>query len=246
MSMNLETPQRIRIAPTIALAVVSGLSIALIGIIPLLLIAPLNRGFHPEVPWAAIVTVVYLALLTWWLNGGGWPQARAAERKHHLRLWRPEPGAWRLHKAEIVGLSLAIAGMYAYWIAMSPAELRMTDFSEYPATAYRITLFVMGAVISGGVEEIAFRGYMQSRLERIGPAFAILVTSLVFTLIHITHGLAALLVLAPGLFIISLFYGLLAQRCGSILPGMALHILGDGARVFIVFLGGDASLLIAG
>ena len=31
----------------------------------------------------------------------------------------------------------------------------------------------MGATVAGVVEETAFRGYMQSHLERIGPTFAI-------------------------------------------------------------------------
>jgi hypothetical protein len=64
---------------------------------------------------------------------------------------------------------------------------------------------------------------MQSHLERIGPTFAIMVTSAAFTLLHGTHGLAYLLAVGPGLFLASLVYGYLALRSESIFPGITLH-----------------------
>lgn len=82
-------------------------------------------------------------------------------------------------------------------------------------------------MVAGVVEEMAFRGYMQRHLERIGPTFAILVTSAVFTLLHISQGFTYLLTFGPGIFIASVVYGHLALKSGSILPGMALHFAGD-------------------
>jgi len=74
----------------------------------------------------------------------------------------------------------------------------------YPTTASRISVLLLGATVAGVVEETAFRGYMQSHLERVGPTFAILVTSVAFTLIHATHGLTYLLDVAPGFFLASM------------------------------------------
>ena len=71
------------------------------------------------------------------------------------------------------------------------------------------------------VEEAAFRGYMQRGLERFGSGTAIVVTSIVFALVHGVHGWQMLLLLGPGIFIASVLYGLLAYHSGSILPGMA-------------------------
>ena len=48
-------------------------------------------------------------------------------------------------------------------------------------------LLTMQSIVAGVTEESAFRGYMQSHLERIGPTFAILVTSAAFTLLHVSH-----------------------------------------------------------
>jgi membrane protease YdiL (CAAX protease family) len=88
-------------------------------------------------------------------------------------------------------------------------------------------------------------GYMQSHLERIGPTFAILLTSVVFTLAHGTHGLDYLLTVAPGFFLASLIYGNLALKSGSILPGVVLHAAGDAAVAYFVLLGGNSALLFA-
>jgi ABC-2 type transport system permease protein/sodium transport system permease protein len=138
----------------------------------------------------------------------------------------------------------AVIALTILWIALSPARSGV-DLDSYPTTAFRVSVFVMGAIVSGVVEEIAFRGYMQSQLERIGPTFAIMLTSIVFVLSHINHGVAALLVIAPGYFLASVIYGELAIRSGSILPGMMLHVLGDAAHTFVVVLGGDATRLLA-
>jgi membrane protease YdiL (CAAX protease family) len=48
-------------------------------------------------------------------------------------------------------------------------------------------MFIMGGLMSGVVEEAAFRGYMQTGLEKIDPANALVITSLVFAASHITQ-----------------------------------------------------------
>lgn len=244
MTISVPLPAVINVRATVIRAILSGIAITLIGSAPLSLLTPINAAIHPEWPWAAGVLVVFLLLLTFWLNGGGWPRASSAQRRYCLRLWRPEAGAWSAHRGEIIGLIGAIVGIYIFW-DLASAQPEITDFSPYPTTAYRVTLFVMGAVISGGVEEMAFRGYMQSQLERIGPAFAVTVTSVVFALMHITHGLIPLLVMLPGYLLIAICFGQLALRTGSILPGMLLHIVGDASHAWYVLLGGDITRLVA-
>jgi membrane protease YdiL (CAAX protease family) len=228
---------------TKARAVVVGLLVAVLGVAPWAVIAPLNARIHPELPWAAAVTLGYLTVLVLWLNGVGLPRATRESRRFNLRLWRPEPGTWSGDtRVQLIGLMFAIAGLYLMWIIASPGQ-RITDLSGYPTPAYRVSVLLMGAIVSGVVEEVAFRGYMQSQLERFGSTQAIMLTSVVFVFAHITHGVAALLVMAPGYFIASWLYGLLAFRSGSILPGIGLHVVGDALYAFIVLLGGDVTLL---
>jgi membrane protease YdiL (CAAX protease family) len=69
------------------------------------------------------------------------------------------------------------------------------------------------------------------------------ITSLVFVVAHITHGLDAVLLLGPGIFAASMLYGHLALRTGTIVPGMFLHVLGDLSCTYFGVLHGDARLL---
>ena len=76
----------------------------------------------------------------------------------------------------------------------------------------------------GLCEELLFRGYLQTRLlERWKPGFAILVSSALFALFHITPQAMALA------FIVGLFLGVLAWRTGSIWPGVLCHAFINGS-----------------
>jgi membrane protease YdiL (CAAX protease family) len=222
--------------------ILGGLAIVAAVLVPWSYAAGLNRGVRPDVPWAAIVITVWLALIVAWLHGFGPPTSTSAGRRSRLRLWPPSPDRDAGGAGSII---LLLAGLYIAWTAMSRMS-PVPDLSAYPTTAFRWSMFLMGGLLSGVVEEVAYRGYMQTGLERINRETAIVVTSVVFVLSHITQGLPAVVVMAPGLFIASFLYGLLAQRTGTILPGILIHTAGDMARTFFGVLKGDASLLFVG
>lgn len=142
-----------------------------------------------------------------------------------------------------VWVIIALLGLlYVLWIIFGRAS-PMPDLSAYPTTSYRWSMFLMGAITAGVVEEVAFRGYMQTGIEKHDHANAIWITSLVFVGAHITQGLGAVLLLGPGMFFASMLYGMLARRTGTILPGIAIHVTGDLARVYFGVLGANGSLL---
>jgi membrane protease YdiL (CAAX protease family) len=228
--------------------VVAGVLVAVIGISPWVLLARRNLSLRPDVPWAAVATLLYLVLLLAWLNGAGWPRRTAAWRRSHLRLW-PRQGAVGDAAVHAPGgfkvaapLVVAWGALTVIWILIGRAE-QPPDLSAYPTTAYRLSIFFMGPLVSGVVEEAAFRGYMQRGLEPFGIERAVLVTSLVFTLSHGVHGLGTLLLVGPGFFVASILYGVLALRTGSVIPGMILHTVGDLAYTFFATLRGDGRLL---
>lgn len=230
---------------TVAVALLMGLSIQLIGTLAWVALIRLNVREHPDSPWAAATTACGLLLMLVWLSGRGWPRSTSAFRRFHLRLWQPQPGAWTGDSlATILSLVGALVGLSVLY-SLIGASRPPVDMSPYPTTAIRFSALIMGPMVAGVVEEMAFRGYMQRHLERIGPTFAIMVTSTVFTLLHGTHGLAYLLAVAPGFFLASVVYGYLALKSGSILPGMALHFAGDLAFAYFALLGGDSALLFA-
>jgi membrane protease YdiL (CAAX protease family) len=234
-----------KVGRTIAVALLMGLSIQIVGTLAWVALIRLNAREHPESPWAAATMACVLALMIVWLSGQGWPRSTSAFRRFHLRLWQPQPGAWSGESlATILSLIGVMGGLYVLYVLIG-ASRPAVDVSPYRTTALRFSLLLMGPLVAGVVEEMAFRGYMQRHLERIGPTFAILVTSAVFTLLHATQGLAYLLTFAPGLFFASAVYGYLAQKSGSILPGMALHFAGDLGFAYFALLGGDSALLFA-
>jgi membrane protease YdiL (CAAX protease family) len=234
-----------KVGRTIAVAVLMGLSIQIVGTLTWVALIRLNLREHPESPWAAATTACWLIIMLVWLSGRGWPRSTSAFRRFHCRLWRPQPGAWSGDSlATILSLIGAMVGLSVMYVLIG-ASRPPVDVSAYPTTAVRFSILLMGPLVAGVVEEMAFRGYMQSHLERIGPTFAILVTSAVFTLLHATQGLAYLLTFAPGLFVASAVYGYLALKSGSILPGMALHFAGDLGFAYFALLGGDSALLFA-
>jgi membrane protease YdiL (CAAX protease family) len=208
-----------------------------------MVLAQFNARVRPDLPWAALVTIGYLAILMAWLSGVGPPKRSAGRRRQSLRLWPPQrPDTGGLP----AGLAVLLLGLvYVLWTLVSRLS-PMPDLSLYPTTAYRWSLLIMGGLTAGVLEEAAFRGYMQTGLEQLDRERAIWITSLVFVAVHITHGIGAVLVMGPGLFIASMLYGTLAQRMGTILPGMVIHVLGDVARVYFGVLRGDGSLLFVG
>lgn len=221
--------------------VVTGVAIAVLGVVPWAVLAPLNARIRPDLPWAALLTTLFLIALMSWLHGVGWPQRTSAKRKRNLRLWPPRPA----RDAGTVPATLIVLGLallYVLWIVLGSAG-GPPDLSPYPTTAFRLSVLIMGAVVSGVVEEAAFRGYTLAGLEPYGPETAILITSATFTLMHAVHGIGTLLLLGPGMFAASVLYCLLTRRTGTILPGIVIHTLGDLAHTYFGLLGGDGSLL---
>ena len=225
--------------------ILSGLVILVVGVVPWYMLSQMNREVAPHLPWSALVTVVYVTLLLLWLNGTGWPQATALQRHHRLRLFKAQsqPPLERSGD-DVTGIVALLLILAVVWTIIGWTR-PLPDLSAYPTTSYRWSMFLMGGIMSGVIEEVAFRGYMQTGLERIAPEQAIVITSVVFVAAHLTHGLGAVLVLGPGFFVVSLLYGSLAQRTGSILPGMIIHVAADLSYTFFGVLKGDGSLLFA-
>jgi hypothetical protein len=81
-------------------------------------------------------------------------------------------------------------------------------------------------VVAGICEETGYRGYLQVPLEKkFGPASAIIITSVVFTLIHLSKSWASPIL--PHIFIASILLGILAYESSSLVPGIIGHSILD-------------------
>ena len=207
-------------------AVITGLIVAGVPTLVWGLLAAVNLRITPRVPWS--VAVMALVLWAYWRYAGGYgpPRRLSAIRSERRRALPLTPHVWRL--ALIAG-GLGVASVWAAFAALRgllhivpPAD----DISRFPIWTI-FAAIVMGSAVAGVAEETGFRGYMQLPLERAyGPVVAIATTSVLFTLVHLSHGVRILPFL-PFYFVVAVLYALLTLLTGSILPSMTLHVTGD-------------------
>ncbi|MDH6535488.1 CPBP family intramembrane metalloprotease [Parabacteroides sp. 52] len=99
---------------------------------------------------------------------------------------------------------------------------------------------ILAVVIVGPImEELLFRGtFMRLFMQKLSPAQAIFVSALIFGLVH---GNPAQVVNA---FFIGLLLGWIYYKTGSLLPVILIHILNNGASVFLMRYYPDAKYLV--
>ena len=94
-------------------------------------------------------------------------------------------------------------------------------------TASIIMYIIYISIIPPLVEEFAFRGIILGSLRQYGDGFAILVSSVLFGLMHENFGQTSFT------FILGLILGFLTVRLNSILPAMIIHFLNNfSATIF--------------
>ncbi len=145
----------------------------------------------------------------------------------------------------IVGAGLMGLGLWA--LAHESFVLTSGGLDEAKVTAARSMLeqlqqtppwlFLLAVAVAPGViEELCFRGYLFSALLRVlSPARTIVVTSLLFGLFHVLTGSSLLIERFVPTTLVGLFLGWVAYRCGSVWPGMALHVIYNGFLNLVAF-----------
>lgn len=215
---------------TIAPAVVLGVAVLLAGSLPWgALLAPLNLRLVPRVPWAIVPMAIYLWAYWAFIGGRLGDGESAATRKDRQRARPLAPAVWA---AAIVtgligfGAVLALTAVMARLVVM-PESARIETPAAMPA-ATAIALLTMASVVAGVTEEAAFRGYMQTPIERrYGLGTAILVNGLMFGLLHFPNHPGAVAAMLPYYLAVAAVYSGLTWATDSILPAVALHAGGD-------------------
>jgi membrane protease YdiL (CAAX protease family) len=206
--------------------VLAGFAVAMAGTLPWVVLAGLNSRLAPAVPWAAPVMAGYLWLFWRYLSGRGWPQSTADTRRERLRAGALAPRVWAwsllatgLGFAGVIAVFLVVARLVRVGIRPPP------EVSGFPVHSLIVAL-VMSAIVAGLVEEAAFRGYMQTPIERRhGRLVAALVVAVVFGLMHLTHGFLPVYLLANAA--VSVVLSLVVSLTGSIRPGIVVHTASD-------------------
>ena len=133
-------------------------------------------------------------------------------------------------------LNMVFAIFLGLFLEESESLKEMSEtFRQHGQSGFLIPIALMIGVTPAICEELLFRGYVQTRLNRaIGPAIGILITSVLFSVFHIDF------VHALGVFPLGVFLGFLAWRSGSIFPAMIAHFVNNALSVFAVVLGPEA------
>lgn len=97
-------------------------------------------------------------------------------------------------------------------------------------TASIIMYIISLSIIPPLVEEFAYRGIVLGSLRQYGDGFAILVSSVLFGLMHENFGQT------PFAFIVGLILGFLTVRLNSILPAMIIHFLNNFSAVILTII----------
>ena len=225
--------------PSLLRAVVVGLSVGLLGTLSWTKLLTTNLRYGSHMPWS--VPIMVILLVAWWhyfARGRGWPPSTQEARRRSARvnplpdhLWGPAVGTGLLGLSSI----LLLQGVLGRLISLP--QQQDIDPSGFPLVTV-LAWTIMGALVAGVVEEIAFRGYVQSAIERrYGVATAILVTGSLFGLAHFSHPEIGITLL-PYYIAVSVVYGGLAYATDSTFPSMILHSAGNIFSAFSLFTQG--------
>lgn len=91
---------------------------------------------------------------------------------------------------------------------------------------------VATALIPGLLEELVFRGYILQALRPYGDGFAVVVSSLLFGLLH------GNVLQIPFAFIVGLICGFVVVQTGNIWVSVVLHMLNNAMAVILTYAGG--------
>jgi membrane protease YdiL (CAAX protease family) len=173
--------------------------------------------------------LLYLGIYWQFISGAFGARDSAEWRRLNLRAHRVPSDVWG--PAVFAGL-LGFGALLALLAVMQ----RMMDLPQSPPVATPdgmpfITLFLLlvtASIVAGVTEEAAFRGYMQTPIERrYGVVVAILVNGIMFGLLHFTNHPTGVVTMLPYYVGVAAVYGGLTWATDSILPALVLHAGGD-------------------
>jgi membrane protease YdiL (CAAX protease family) len=211
--------------PVIFRAIIVGL---LIGMIPAnvwLIFLNLKE------PLGAAAEVAFLAIYVFWARGGGRPKSWKAVRADNFRVRSLSGTQW--FWGVIAALSFAVTVHAAIVVLFRLVPFPATafhegyDLSSISSWQMQWLACVIAALSAAICEETGFRGYMQRPIElRHGPTIAIMISSLVFMLLHLTKSWS-LVGMVPIVFGAGLLLGTLARASGTLVFGILGHWIMD-------------------
>jgi len=222
--------------PVILRATIGGLFVFFVFQTGSTLIFIANMSLSPSIPWLLPVGLTYLWVMFQFFNGQWGFRSTAIARRESMRARRLDRAEWAvaLGAAFPVMIFFIAVTMISYRLVVVPSEeLPMPDMPWW--STYSVLLMI--SIVAGVSEEVGFRGYIQSPLEkRYGPVIAICVASALFWIAHLNHANGVPRV--GALFIMGASLGTLAWCARSIWPAIIAHATADT----LIFMGSVSSI----
>lgn len=155
---------------------------------------------------------------------------------------RPVAEVFRLRALSISGVAKSVLlGFLAWGLAytVSALMLMLVDGlgGQMPEQIYRLytsapfPLAILGGALLPAVgEEFVFRGYIQRHLAGFGAAAGVLLTGLLFGMMHLS------LVRLLPLTLLGVVFAAAVQRAGSLFPSIIMHFVNNATALSLFFL----------
>lgn len=130
-------------------------------------------------------------------------------------------------------ISILIQSLMGIEFSSGMEEMSINGVGEF----LLMTLFV--AVIPAILEEVAIRGILLQPLRRYGDWFAIIVSSIIFSLLH------GNMVQIPYTVLAGVYFGYVAVATGSIWPSIIMHFLNNFYSVLVTAFDSNLSVGLA-
>jgi len=182
-------------------------------------------------PIAGVAEATFLGAYVGWASGGGPPGAWKAARTDSFRTCALSRAQWGWGLVAAIGFAATVHAAITVLFRLVPFPAAAFhvgyDFSFIPGRPMQWLAILLSAASAGICEEIGFRGYLQRPIEkRHRPLVAILISSLLFTLLHLTKDWSTA-GMVPIVFGAGLLLGTLAWASGSLIPCIIGHTLMD-------------------
>ena len=234
--------------------------------------AAFRLGLGPESPFfqlailpGAFAPAVAALIMRAWVTGEGFGDA--GWRPNLRRAWGYYLLAWIYPLAAVVIISALAAGLGVAQpdLTLGRASDAWLGEAAKPAAPYLLWLLppqlLLSALLATPIlwgEEFGWRGYLQLRLYPGRPLLAALATGVIWGLWHLPVNLRGynfpgqpvlgMLVFTVSTILLSIFFGWLRQRTGSIWAPSLAHAATNavgGSLMLLLFLGGGKPLYVA-
>jgi len=164
----------------------------------------------------------------------GWHRLRSAGQQRRFGFAGAARAWWILSVVLVPGFVLVSFAWSALLVALGQdvrPQLLISQISEEPTSLAAVLAIVYGALVAPFIEELVFRGLLLVPIaDRAGPGIAVLMTSLLFGLMHLTDPLSV-----PPLVLFGALLAVLRLRSGSLGPPTLLHV-GNNVLAFSLAL----------